>query len=192
MRKTSTDDFWSFTAPMTAEHLWKLQSSYIQLSVTSIRIFLLSWFYIRILDILSQRILPCCKATIMKWYPGFANIYKAPIERGWQAAPLSSPYLLFGIQRFNSNISPDSWEVPTLRESHKQYFSYFDMPNSSASDNSAEFLHAFPEYYCFVGSQPSRPGTSGIHHAPDFDLDESVLPRISFVFLETAKRLENM
>lgn len=71
-------------------------------------------------------------------------------------------------------------------------FKHFDMPNSSASDNFAEFLHAFPGYYCFVGSQPSRPGTSGIHHAPDFDLDESVLPRISFIFLETAKRLENM
>jgi len=72
------------------------------------------------------------------------------------------------------------------------YHNHFDMPNSSASDNFAEFLHAFPGYYCFVGSQPSRPGTSGIHHAPDFDLDESVLPRISFMFLETAKRLENM
>ena len=71
-------------------------------------------------------------------------------------------------------------------------FKHFDMPNSSASDNFAEFLHAFPGYYCFVGSQSSRPGTSGIHHAPDFDLDESVLPRISFMFLETAKRLENM
>ena len=71
-------------------------------------------------------------------------------------------------------------------------FKHFDMPNSSASDNFAEFLHAFPGYYCFVGSQPSRPGTSGIHHAPDFDLDESVLPQISFIFLETAKRLENM
>ena len=71
-------------------------------------------------------------------------------------------------------------------------FKHFDMPNSSASDNFAEFLHAFPGYYCFVGSQPSRPGTSGIHHAPDFDLDESILPRISFIFLETAKRLENM
>lgn len=71
-------------------------------------------------------------------------------------------------------------------------FKHFDMPNSSASDNFAEFLHAFPGYYCFVGSQPSRPGTSGNHHAPDFDLDESVLPRISFMFLATAKRLESM
>ena len=30
---------------------------------------------------------------------------------------------------------------------------HFEMPNSSASDNFAEFLHAFPGYYCFVGSQ---------------------------------------
>lgn len=32
-------------------------------------------------------------------------------------------------------------------------FKHFDMSNSSASDNFAEFLHAFPGYYCFVGSQ---------------------------------------
>jgi len=71
-------------------------------------------------------------------------------------------------------------------------FKLLDMPHSSASDNFAEFLHAFPGFYCFVGSQPDRPGTSGVHHAPNFDLDESVLPGISELFLETVKRLQRV
>ena len=69
-------------------------------------------------------------------------------------------------------------------------FQLLDVPPSSASDNFAEFLHAFPGFYCFVGSNSSRPGTSGVHHAPDFDLDESVLPKIAELFWETAKQLQ--
>ena len=71
-------------------------------------------------------------------------------------------------------------------------FKLFDMPHSSASDNFAEFLHAFPGFYCFVGSQSDRPGTSGVHHAPNFDLDESVLPRLSEFFWETVKEIQNL
>lgn len=62
----------------------------------------------------------------------------------------------------------------------------FDTEPTSASDNFALFLHEFPGYYCFVGCKPDRPGTSGVHHAPDFDIDESVLHKISELFLETA------
>lgn len=62
-------------------------------------------------------------------------------------------------------------------------------PPSTASDNFAEYLHEFPGFFCFVGSKPDRPGTSGIHHAPDFDLDESAIAKTSWVFYETVKDL---
>ncbi len=56
------------------------------------------------------------------------------------------------------------------------------MPPTSASDNFAEFQHEFPGFYCFIGSKPDREGSTGIHHAPTFDLDDSVLPKASEFF----------
>lgn len=49
------------------------------------------------------------------------------------------------------------------------------LPPTSASDNFCEFLHAFPGFFCFIGSHSGREGTSGIHHAPDFDFNEAAL-----------------
>ena len=70
-------------------------------------------------------------------------------------------------------------------------FSLFDTEPTSASDNFAEFLHEYPGYYCFVGSKSDRKGTSGVHHAPDFDLDESVLHMVPELFFETTLSLMN-
>lgn len=70
-------------------------------------------------------------------------------------------------------------------------FSLFDTEPTSASDNFAEFLHEYPGYYCFVGSKSDREGTSGVHHAPDFDLDESVLHMVPELFFETTLSLMN-
>lgn len=61
-------------------------------------------------------------------------------------------------------------------------FCLVPMPPTSASDNFAEFLHEFPGFYCFVGSKSDREGSTGIHHAPTFDLDDSVLPQTSEFF----------
>lgn len=48
---------------------------------------------------------------------------------------------------------------------------------AAASDNFAEFLAAFPGFYLNLGVHSSRPGTSGNHHNPTFDVDESVLKK---------------
>lgn len=61
-----------------------------------------------------------------------------------------------------------------------------DIPPATASDNFSEFLHAFPGFFCFIGSHSNRPGTSGIHHAPDFDLDERALSHAVAFFLRCA------
>lgn len=64
-----------------------------------------------------------------------------------------------------------------------------EAPPTTASDNFAEFLHEFPGFYCFVGSKSERVGTSGVHHAANFDLDESAIVNISELFYETVKSL---
>lgn len=69
-------------------------------------------------------------------------------------------------------------------------FTVPEVEPTSASDNFAVFLHEYPGYYCFVGSHSERPGTSGVHHAPDFDLDETVLHKIPELFMETIVELE--
>ena len=51
------------------------------------------------------------------------------------------------------------------------------------SDNYAEFLAAFPGFYCDTGARCKRPGTSGNHHNPRFDLDETAFRRIVEFFL---------
>lgn len=52
------------------------------------------------------------------------------------------------------------------------------------SDNFSEFLAAFPGFYCDTGANCKRPGASGNHHNPKFDLDESAL-RAVMEFLAT-------
>ena len=47
---------------------------------------------------------------------------------------------------------------------------------SAASDNFAEFLAAFPGFYANLGCHSNRPGPSGNHHNPTFDVDETALP----------------
>ena len=56
------------------------------------------------------------------------------------------------------------------------------------SDNYAEFLAAFPGFYCDTGARCTRPGTSGNHHNPTFDLDESAFRRIVEFFAAFAVR----
>jgi len=46
------------------------------------------------------------------------------------------------------------------------------------SDNYAEFVAAFPGFYCDTGAFCTRPGASGNHHNPTFDLDETAFRRI--------------
>ena len=60
----------------------------------------------------------------------------------------------------------------------------------AASDNFAEFIHEFPGFYCFLGANSSRVGTSGNHHTTNFDIDESVLVKgIEFFMTYTEKFL---
>ena len=61
-------------------------------------------------------------------------------------------------------------------------------PPTSASDNFAEFLHAFPGFFCFIGCKPSGEGISGIHHAPNFDFDEEAMFHTVAFFVECVGR----
>ena len=45
-----------------------------------------------------------------------------------------------------------------------------------ASDNFADFLQAFGGFYASFGAHSHRPGTSGNHHNPTFDMDEAAMP----------------
>ena len=56
------------------------------------------------------------------------------------------------------------------------------------SDNYAEFLAAFPGFYCDTGARCTRPGTSGNHHNPTFDLEESAFRRVVEFFAAFAVR----
>ena len=56
------------------------------------------------------------------------------------------------------------------------------------SDNYAEFLAAFPGFYCDTGANCKNPGASGNHHNPTFDLDESAFRRIVEFFAAFAVR----
>ena len=59
---------------------------------------------------------------------------------------------------------------------------------SAGSDNFAEFLAAFPGFYMNLGSHSSRPGTSGNHHNPTFDVDESVFKKDVELFVVYTQR----
>lgn len=56
------------------------------------------------------------------------------------------------------------------------------------SDNFAEFLAAFPGFYCDTGAHCTRPGTSGNHHNTKFDLDESAMRKVVEFFGTYAHR----
>lgn len=62
------------------------------------------------------------------------------------------------------------------------------IPPTSASDNFAEFLHAFPGFYCMIGAHSGRQNTSGVHHAPDFDIDEAVFAKAAAFLIECSRR----
>ena len=49
---------------------------------------------------------------------------------------------------------------------------------TAGSDNFAEFLAAFPGFYCDTGAFCTRPGASGNHHNPYFDLDETAFKKV--------------
>jgi len=63
-----------------------------------------------------------------------------------------------------------------------------DLDPGAGSDNFAEFLAAFPGFYLNLGAHSARPGTSGNHHNPTFDLDESVLKKGMEFFLTYAQQ----
>ena len=56
------------------------------------------------------------------------------------------------------------------------------------SDNYSEFLAAFPGFYCDSGARCTRPGASGNHHNPAFDLDESAFERVVTFFCTYAQK----
>lgn len=58
-----------------------------------------------------------------------------------------------------------------------------DLDPSAGSDNFAEFLAAFPGFYMNLGTHSSRPGTSGNHHNPTFDVDESTFKKDMELFV---------
>lgn len=49
---------------------------------------------------------------------------------------------------------------------------------TAGSDNFAEFLAAFPGFYCDTGARSTRPDSSGNHHNSKFDLDESAFKKV--------------
>ena len=49
---------------------------------------------------------------------------------------------------------------------------------TAGSDNFAELLAAFPGFYCDTGAFCTRPGASGNHHNPNFDLDETAFKKV--------------
>lgn len=53
---------------------------------------------------------------------------------------------------------------------------------TTGSDNFAEFLAAFPGFYCDTGARCTRPGSSGNHHNPNFDLDENAFRKVMEFF----------
>lgn len=56
------------------------------------------------------------------------------------------------------------------------------------SDNYADFLEAFPGFYCFVGSMKGGENLSNHHHHPKFDIDESSLDASAKFMAEYAAR----
>ena len=56
------------------------------------------------------------------------------------------------------------------------------------SDNYADFLEAFPGFYCFVGSMKGGENISNNHHHPKFDIDESSLKTAAGFMTEYAVR----
>ena len=54
---------------------------------------------------------------------------------------------------------------------------------TTGSDNYAEFLAAFPGFYCDTGAHCTREGSSGNHHNPNFDLDESAFQKVMEFFV---------
>ena len=62
-------------------------------------------------------------------------------------------------------------------------------PNPNlASDNFADFLQAFGGFYASFGAHSHRPGTSGNHHNPTFDMDEAAMPLWGEFLAEYADR----
>ena len=59
---------------------------------------------------------------------------------------------------------------------------------SAGSDNFAEFLAAFPGFYMNLGTHSNRPGTSGNHHNPTFDVDESTFKKDMELFVLYTQR----
>jgi metal-dependent amidase/aminoacylase/carboxypeptidase family protein len=44
-------------------------------------------------------------------------------------------------------------------------------------------------FFCFIGSRSDREGTSGVHHASDFDFDETAMLHIVRFFCDCAERI---
>ena len=63
-----------------------------------------------------------------------------------------------------------------------------DLDPSAGSDNFAEFLAAFPGFYMNLGTHSNRPGTSGNHHNPTFDVDESTFKKDMELFVLYTQR----
>ncbi|WP_320937958.1 amidohydrolase [Enterocloster lavalensis] len=56
------------------------------------------------------------------------------------------------------------------------------------SDNYADFLEAFPGFYCFIGSMKDGENITNNHHHPKFDIDESSLDASAEFMAEYAVR----
>ncbi len=64
---------------------------------------------------------------------------------------------------------------------------FFETPPVTPSDDVAEFLNRVPGCYLLVGGAP--PGGAGMHHAPDFAIDDEALRRVARAVLSGALAL---
>jgi metal-dependent amidase/aminoacylase/carboxypeptidase family protein len=59
------------------------------------------------------------------------------------------------------------------------------IPPASPSDDVSEFLNRVPGCYLFVGGQLAD-GTSGMHHSPDFAVDDAATRTMAGVLANAA------
>lgn len=93
--------------------------------------------------------------------------------------------------RYTPPVVNDAASVAFARETLNQLglLKILEMPEpDTGSDNFGAFLQAFPGFYCAIGAQSQREGTSNNHHNSKFDIDEGAfMPAVAF-FVEHTRR----
>jgi len=69
--------------------------------------------------------------------------------------------------------------------------SVLELPPASPSDDVSEFLNRVPGCYMFIGGAKAD-GSSGMHHSPDFSVDDGALRAVANVLAASAVDLAQL